>query len=137
MEKLILWMTPSLVAKCFSCIQNIKLKFKCLSDEQVTRVRLILIKYTDDNGVEAEFRVKKEIAPKWDDLASLLELQNAEITSIRQGNQHQDETCTDRMLMKWMEREENHSWRNLIQAMNGVQLAHAASVLAKALRNRI
>ena len=106
------------------------------SDEQVTGGYLILIKY-NDNGVEEKLRIKKQIAPKWGDLASLLGFLDPVKDTIRNSNHYQDDACTDRMLTTWMEKEENHTWRKLILGMREAELGSAAPDLAKALRNRM
>ena len=104
----------------------------------MTSPHLTLITY-NECGVEKELRIKKEIAPKWNELASVLGFSNGEIQSIRMSNQHQDQevACAEQMLKKWMERDEDCTWRKLILKMRDVELGSAAADLAKALRNRI
>ena len=106
------------------------------SGEQVKSGYLLLIKY-NDNGVERKLRIKKQIAQKWEDLATLLGFSNAEIASIRKSNHYQDDVCPGRMLEIWMERDEDHTWRKLILEMKEAELGSAARDLAKALRNRV
>ena len=104
----------------------------------MTSTGLILITY-NDRGVEKKLRIKKEIAPKWNELASVLGFSDGEIQSIRMSSQHQDQEvpCAEQMLKKWMQRDEDGTWRKLILKMRDVELASAAADLAKALRNRI
>ena len=102
----------------------------------MTSTGLILITY-NDRGVEKKLRIKKEIAPKWNELASILGFSNSEIQSIRMSNQHQEVPCAEKMLMTWMQRDEDCTWRKLILNMRDVELGRAAADLAKALRNKV
>jgi hypothetical protein len=105
-------------------------------DEQVKGGYIILIKY-NDNGSEKKLRIKKQIAPKWGDLASLLGFLDAEKDTIRISNHYKNEVCTGRMLEIWMAKDEDHTWRRLILGMREAELGSAARDLAKALRNRV
>ena len=102
----------------------------------MTSTGLILITY-NDRGVEKKLRIKKEIAPKWNELASVLGFSDGEIQSIRMSKQHQEVPCAENMLMTWMQRDEDGTWRKLILNMRDVELGSAAADLAKALRNKV
>ena len=102
----------------------------------MTSPHLILITY-NDRGVEKELRIKREIAPKWSNLASVLGIPDSEILSIKKSNHQDEEECVDSMLKKWMQRDEDCTWRKLILNMRKVQLGSAAADLAKALRNKV
>ena len=102
----------------------------------MTSTGLILITY-NDHGVEKKLRIKKEIAPKWNELASVLGFSDGEIQSIRMSNHHQEVACAEKMLMTWMQRDGDGTWHKLILKMRDVELGSAAADLAKALRNRI
>ena len=81
------------------------------------------------------FRVKTELAPRWQDLAPHLGISDAEIETIKKNAQYQHDDATTAMFRKWMQKVSEHTWRNLIKAMKKIGLNTLAADLIEALRH--
>ena len=118
------------------CETEIKITTSLTADESVTGRMLIYIAYRDSSGKKKELRIKRQISPKWQDLARCLSFSNADVENIEDSNSHKSERCTDKMLSTWISRDVDHTWRKLILKMREVDLGSAAAVLTEALKNR-
>ena len=98
------------------------------SDERVDVIKLNLIKYNDGTG-EKQLRIKKEISPRWRDLAPCLGFRYASIEAFAQSPNN----SVDAMLAEWLRTDTNSTWRMFIMKMSDAGLTVAAYDLKYAL----
>jgi hypothetical protein len=100
---------------------------KPILDERVDVIKLNLIKYNDGTG-EKQLRIKKEIFPRWRDLALCLGFRYASIEAFAQSP-----NSVDAMLAEWLRTDTNSTWRMFIMKMSDAGLTVAACDLKYAL----
>lgn len=85
---------------------------------------LQLIKYTDASGKERTYYFIQEIQNSCRELGTPLGIDRATIEGLESRSRSVKEFC-EKVLEKWLERDEKATWYGLLQALKDAQLAGA------------
>ena len=101
--------------------------------EEPPDILLSLIKYTDSQGQEKEFRLIQTIQNKCKELGTHLNIDESTLGGFERSHKYPVDIC-NKILGTWKERGGNHvTWAGLIQALDDAQLGGIARKLTEAL----
>ena len=101
--------------------------------EEPLDILLSLIKYTDSQGQNKEFRLVTKIQNRCKEVGTHLKIDKPTLKGFECSHKYPVDICKE-ILETWLERGGDHvTWAGLLQALDDAQLGRAAQKLTEAL----